>query len=209
MNFKKKKDLVILCGGTGSRLGSITQKIPKPLLKFNNKPFLEILIQKYQKYNFENIFLLACYKGYLFKKYHNKYFNLTKCSLVVEKERKGTGGALYDLKKKVKNNFLLVNGDSIFEADLKNFFNLNKEKICKMILIKNTNYKENNKLNNLSINKNNDVIISKKNFFMNSGIYFFSKNIFNYIDNKFISLEDEIIPKLIKSKKITGLKKKR
>ena len=29
--------LVILCGGKGTRLGKITQKIPKPLIRINKK----------------------------------------------------------------------------------------------------------------------------------------------------------------------------
>ena len=33
------KQAVILCGGEGSRLGKITKKIPKPLIKINGKPF--------------------------------------------------------------------------------------------------------------------------------------------------------------------------
>ena len=36
--------LVILCGGKGTRLGKITQKIPKPLIRINKKPFIEYLI---------------------------------------------------------------------------------------------------------------------------------------------------------------------
>ena len=35
---------VILVGGKGLRLGKITKKTPKPLLKINNKPFLDYLI---------------------------------------------------------------------------------------------------------------------------------------------------------------------
>ena len=34
-----KLDLVILCGGRGTRLGKITKNIPKPLLKINDESF--------------------------------------------------------------------------------------------------------------------------------------------------------------------------
>ena len=40
------KQAVILCGGEGSRLGNITKKIPKPLIKVNGKPFLEHQIKE-------------------------------------------------------------------------------------------------------------------------------------------------------------------
>ena len=40
---------------------------------------------------------------------------------------------------------------------------------------------------------------------MNAGIYFFNRKIFQYIkDKKFISLEEDIIPKLIKNNKLEG-----
>ena len=51
----KVENIVILVGGRGSRLGSLTLKTPKPLIKINRKPFLDHLICKLIKYNFKNI----------------------------------------------------------------------------------------------------------------------------------------------------------
>ena len=45
---------VILVGGLGSRLGVITTKTPKPLIKVNNKPFLDYIINFLIKYNFKS-----------------------------------------------------------------------------------------------------------------------------------------------------------
>ena len=47
----KINDVVILVGGLGTRLGSITKRIPKPLIKINKVPFLDQLISKLIKYN--------------------------------------------------------------------------------------------------------------------------------------------------------------
>ena len=38
-------DLVILAGGKGSRIKSLLKGKPKPMATFNNKPFLEYIIQ--------------------------------------------------------------------------------------------------------------------------------------------------------------------
>ena len=46
----KIEDIVVLVGGRGTRLGKITKKIPKPLIKVNNKPFLENLFAKLLKF---------------------------------------------------------------------------------------------------------------------------------------------------------------
>ena len=40
----------------------------------------------------------------------------------------GTGGALLNLKKEKMNDFVLVNGDTIFDIDLKNFIKICKKK---------------------------------------------------------------------------------
>ena len=95
------KDLVILCGGKGLRLKSLTKKFPKPLLKINNIPFLDYLINFYQKYNFKKIYLLAGYKGNQIKKlYDKKNFNFIDIEVIIEKNEMGTGGSLLQLKKK-------------------------------------------------------------------------------------------------------------
>lgn len=114
----KKIDLVILAGGLGSRLGSVTQKKPKPLLKINNKTFLEILIRNFAKYNLENIYILAGYKGNLiYKLFHNKTYNFVKIRCIIEKKKLGTWGAVHNIKKLIKNDFILSNGDSIIDTN--------------------------------------------------------------------------------------------
>ena len=112
--FQDIKTAVILCGGRGTRLGSITKKTPKPLIKINNVAFLDQLICKLIKYNYKNIYLLCSYKKKLFfKKYNNKYFHNTKLICIDEGKAKGTGGALFRVKDKIKRNFILLNGDTI------------------------------------------------------------------------------------------------
>ena len=65
----KKVDVVILAGGYGSRILKFTKnKIPKPLLKIEKKPFLDYLVQNLCKYNISKIYIIAGHKGNLIKK---------------------------------------------------------------------------------------------------------------------------------------------
>lgn len=196
---------VILVGGLGTRLGKITKKTPKPLIKVQKKKFLDWLILNLSKYNVKNIFLLCSYKQEIFfKNYHKKNENNINIQCINEGLPKGTGGALLKLKKKIKGDFLLLNGDTYFDLD---FIDLIKQKNKKTIgavaLVKNNLHKYNNKLNNIKLDKNFLVFSKKKTNIMNGGIYFFSTKIFNYLQFK-CSLEDDILPKLIKNKKIQG-----
>ena len=205
--MESNTSLVILCGGKGTRLGEITKKIPKPLIKIKKKPFIEYLINFYQRYNFHKIFLVGYYKSQQFKKlYQDKEFNFIKCKFIKEKKPLDTAGALNAIRDKIKGDMVVVNGDTYLDYDFKEFENFNKRnKSHSMILVKNINYKSNNKLNKLKIEKK---IIKKSNNsnYMNSGVYFFKKEIFNFIPkNKRISLENDVLPILIKKKKIMGI----
>ena len=42
------KDLVILVGGRGNRLKDLTKNTPKPLVKINGRPFIDILLKTCQ-----------------------------------------------------------------------------------------------------------------------------------------------------------------
>ena len=84
-------DLVILAGGTGSRISKYTKKIPKPLIKINDIHFLQYLINFYSKFCFKKIYILAGYRGEKFKKFHNTYNNLIPIETIVEKKKIDTG----------------------------------------------------------------------------------------------------------------------
>tara|TARA_B100000900_G_scaffold390974_1_gene385139 strand:- start:668 stop:1861 length:1194 start_codon:yes stop_codon:yes gene_type:complete len=201
-----KLNLVILAGGKGSRIKKFLNNDSKPMAKFNNKNFIEYIIQNFSKYNFENIFILTGYKGNnIIKKFDKKKYNFVKIKCLNEKKLLGTGGALFSLKKKI-NDFILINGDTIFDINLVDLVSsLKKEDIGSIALTKNKSNNSNKKLNNLDIS-NNKIVYSKNGKYMNGGIYYFKKKIFRYIKNKHLSLEDEIIPKLIEKKLISGKK---
>ena len=94
-------DLVILAGGKGSRIKHLNRNMPKPMIKIGGKTFLELLINYYAKFNFENIYILAGYKGDIIKKkFHGKIQNFTKINCIIENKVRDTGGALLLLKKK-------------------------------------------------------------------------------------------------------------
>ena len=198
-------DLAILVGGRGKRLGEITSHTPKPLIKIKNKKFLDILFSKLIKYNFKRIFLICSYKkNKFFKLYHRKKIHNSQIICIDEGSAKDTGGGLYKLKKFINGSFFLMNGDSFFDINLIHLSNLrlNKNVIACMAITKNKDYKKNNKMNNLIIDKNNFIKFSKnKSSYMNGGIYFFKKKIFDYIKDKKISLENDILNQLILKKK--------
>lgn len=205
----KKIDLVILCGGKGTRLGKLLKNNPKPMVPISGKPFLDYLINFYKKFPIQKIYLLAGFRGNKIKqKYHQKKFNFIGCEVLIEKKAMGTGGAILQLKKKIKNDFILINGDSYVEYPFKKLINIQKNSCLRMMLIENRNYKSNKKLISLGINRNNIVSNSPGSNKINAGIYYIKKNFLNNIKAGESSLENDILPKLIMQNKISGFEVK-
>ena len=65
MNKLRKGQLppcLILAGGKGRRLGSITKKIPKPIVSINNKPFIKYQLEWLISYGFTKFKFIVAYK---------------------------------------------------------------------------------------------------------------------------------------------------
>ena len=200
----KNIDLVILAAGKGTKISKLLGKYPKPMLKFNNKHFMQYIFNNVCKYNFKRIIILCGYRhNVFFKKFHNKNINFTKIVCVREKKLLGTGGALANLIGLRVNDFVLINGDTLFDVDIKLLVNsLDKNRIGITALTKNKNQKS-KKLNNLILKKNM-IGVGKNSSLMNGGVYFFKKKIFKYIKKGNFSLENDLFPKFIKEKMING-----
>lgn len=59
--LKRPTQAVILAGGRGTRLMPLTKTLPKPMVSFHGKPFLEYLIESVRDQGFERILLLLGY----------------------------------------------------------------------------------------------------------------------------------------------------
>lgn len=203
----KVSQAVIFVGGLGTRLGKITKKIPKPLIKVNNKPFIEHLIYFFSKQGIKEIILLTGYKKNLFKKkYHKKiFFQKTKVICCGENKPLGTGGALLNARKFLNNHFYLCNGDTYFNFNLQDLkLGMKKNSLIKLAVAQDKSKQI--RYSYLSINKSRVLSFSSNKVtnsgHINSGYYFVNKKILKKINKKICSLEGDILPKLVKEKKV-------
>ena len=67
--MKKLNTAIIMCAGFGKRLKPLTNKVPKPLLKIDNKSLLENTIELLFKLNINKIFLNSHYLSHKIKKF--------------------------------------------------------------------------------------------------------------------------------------------
>jgi D-glycero-D-manno-heptose 1,7-bisphosphate phosphatase len=110
---------VILCGGAGTRLGTLTASTPKPLLPISGRPFLDHLIQEVARYGVTRITLIAGHFGQqIADTYHGRRMYGAGVEVLIEPEPMGTGGALRFAAPHLEREFFLMNGDSWVDADL-------------------------------------------------------------------------------------------
>jgi D,D-heptose 1,7-bisphosphate phosphatase len=114
------KQAVFLVGGLGTRLKELTAHTPKPLIPVAGRPFIDYLIDEAARHGFTDIVLLAGYLGALFDaEYDGREVHGARVRVLRESEPLGTGGAIRQALPELDEFFLLANGDSFFDINLR------------------------------------------------------------------------------------------
>ena len=203
-------DVVVLCGGLGTRLRKVVSDRPKPMALVENRPFLEILIQSFRRAGFGRFVLCTGHlsdsvEGY----FANRYSDL---SIVISEENRplGTAGAIKNAERRIHSNpFMVANGDSYCDVDLDAFcrFHNHQRALLSIVLARS---KDTRDYGRIEIGEAGRITtFSEKSQgtrpgLINAGIYLFEKSILQQIpaDRK-TSLEHEIFPTLV-SKRCFG-----
>ena len=200
-----KTDVVILCGGLGTRLGSEAKGRPKPMVDINGKPFLDILIDHVTSFGFTRIILCTGHKSQFVEDY---YLNNNKKApnLLISEEKipLGTGGAIKNAETLIQSDsFILLNGDSFSPVSLEKFCEFHQENKSQLSLTlthsKQTEAFGSVKLNDLSEIAGFDEKVSKGEAgLVNAGVYLFNTALLAKIKpGKKISLEYDFFPSFI------------
>lgn len=201
---------IILAGGFGTRLKSITgENTPKPMVSIAGKPFLEHQINFLKDQGVTEIILTVHHMANQIKSYFGTGGRLNVNITYAEEDVPlGTAGAIKNAEKYIDGTFLVLNGDSYSQINLKDLMEFHKSKkgIVTMSL---TKTKDSSRYGSVSVSDGKVINFSEKGIqregLINSGVYVFEPEIFSYIPkDKNISLEKEIFSSLIKEEKIQG-----
>jgi D,D-heptose 1,7-bisphosphate phosphatase len=119
---------VIMAGGKGTRVASIAGDIPKSLIPVCGKPILEHQINCLKKNGFIDIIIVVGHLGRQIKDYFGNGSTFEcNISYFTETEPLGTAGALFKLEN-LSSDFILINGDVIFDMDFSRMTAFHKEK---------------------------------------------------------------------------------
>jgi len=117
-------DVVILCGGKGTRLSEETIIKPKPMVKIGDKPILWHIIKYYSFFGFNRFILALGYKADYIKQFFSDYKSEYEGNWEIELVDTGLntlkGGRIKKLEKYIlTDNFHLTYGDGLSNIDIK------------------------------------------------------------------------------------------
>ncbi|WP_456418568.1 bifunctional UDP-N-acetylglucosamine diphosphorylase/glucosamine-1-phosphate N-acetyltransferase GlmU [Methanocaldococcus infernus] len=200
-------DAIILAAGKGERLRPLTENRPKPLIPIAGKPILDHILERVESL-VDNIYIIVKYKK---EKIIERYKDREKIEFLEQGEIDGTGEALLTAKDYVDKEFLVINGDIIFEDNLEEFL-----KFKYAIGVKEV---EDPKNYGVLVVKNNKIIeLEEKpenpsSNLINAGIYKLDSKIFDILENIGLSERGEkeitdALKILIKEKDVKAVKLK-
>lgn len=116
-----------MAGGRGTRISELFPDIPKPLIPIQNMPVLEREIISLREQGFTEIILTVGYMADKIKDYFGDGTRLgVKINYFIEDKPLGNAGALFFLN--LKEDFLLLNADAVFDVDFNRMVKYHREK---------------------------------------------------------------------------------
>ena len=199
---------VILAGGRGERLKPLTNHIPKPMIRINNKPLLLYDIELFRNYGIVDIILSVCYLPQVIKNYfgNGKKFGIN-ISYSLENKHKplGTSGAIKKLQKKIRQTLILCYGDTLRQINIRKLLEFHREKKATATICIYENKRPNPK-SSVIYDENNRIISFEERpkelkiakVWSNAGLYVLEPEIFSYIPKTGPSdFGKDVFPKLL------------
>ncbi|MDD5749417.1 MAG: sugar phosphate nucleotidyltransferase [Patescibacteria group bacterium] len=184
------KKVLISAAGRGTRMLDLAKDKPKHLIEVNNKPFLYYLLINLKQAGFKEFVMVVGYKKEFMEVFLNKYkddFNITLVNQfeILGEEKYGTACPLWCAKDLlVGESFLAVYGDNLYSVEDLQRFNIDDD-YC---YVAGLPHEQPQNYGVLSVAENGLLkkIVEKPKRpvgnLINTGLYKFSPEVFDYLD---------------------------
>lgn len=180
---------MILAAGRGSRMGDLTNDIPKPLTKIGKLTLIEHNILRLKNSGIYEICINVSYLGNKIKEYlkSGNHLGVNIHYLDETKQMLGTGGGILNALNFLGDDpFWLVNADLYSDYEIPNKKKLKPSLEGHLILVPNPPH---NSDGDFCLEGDNVYLSHEKNFYTYSGISLLSPKLFKNIRKKIFSLE--------------------
>lgn len=204
---------IILAGGLGTRLGTLTRKLPKSMIPVNGKPFLTYLLQLLSDNNIDRIVLCIGYLSDQIKNYiaDGKRWGVNVTYSEETERLLGTAGALKQARSLLDDHFFLINGDTYLPIDYRQVEKSFLTRHRKGLMVVYDNKENVGITNNVGLDDNLMVTIHNKRGsnaslkYIDAGVAVFKREIVDDIVGEYpLSLESRLYAPLIKQRELAG-----
>lgn len=206
MMMKENKQAIILAGGFGTRLQSVVKDLPKPMAPVNGRPFLTYVLDYLIEYGYTKVVLSVGYLHEKIEEYFGEQYKTIQISYAVELEPLGTGGGIaFALQQCSTDNVLILNGDTLFKADLNRLQEFHEQHQSALSIIL-RQVPDTSRYGSVQTDDNQQIVsFTEKNNsrgegLINGGIYLINKGLINKLSlpQKF-SFEKDLMEKYVQT----------
>jgi glucose-1-phosphate cytidylyltransferase len=200
--------VVILAGGLGTRLGEVTEKIPKPMVELDGKPILWHIMNLFSEYGHKDFYIATGYKSEVIEKYFADNPSDWNVNAIDTGLNTMTGGRAKLISKYIGNEpCFLTYGDGLSNINIDKLLNFHKKnkKIATISAVRPTA-----RFGELYLEGNMVLSFKEKpqlqDGWINGGFFVLEPEFFNYIDGDEIFLEREPIEKIAEERQLVAYK---
>jgi len=200
---------MIMAAGAGTRLESLTQKLPKPLIPIANIPIMQLILKHLKRYEITDVIANTHYLADMIQQSFTENDLGINFNYVHESELSGTAGGLKKCEHFFDDckTFVVISGDALTDINLDRLISMHKAKgALATMAVKEIPHSEVCKFG-VVVTDNNDKVIEfqekpslseARSNLVNTGIYVFEKEIFNYIPaSTFYDFAKDVFPSVM------------
>lgn len=206
----RPEQVVILAGGQGTRLRPITDTIPKPMIQFHGKPFLEYLLEMLSEQGFKKVLLLVGYLPEVIMDYFEdgKKWGL-EITYSISPVENDTGERLRIAKDQVDPVFLLMYCDNYWPMNFNEMWQAyTLANVSAMVTV----YRnaDNYSKSNIRLNQSGLIEVYDKSRQANNlqgvdiGFFVLQKHILDLLPEGNVNFEKAVMPLLVEKKQIVA-----
>ncbi len=203
-------EAIVLAGGLGTRLGALSENVPKPMLDINERPFLEYILDYLIEQGVERVILSVGHLHHVVMDHFGDSYKQLRVDYAIEASPLGTGGAIrLALDEAQEERVFVINGDTLFKPNLAVMSEVHRAHSATMTMALRP-INDAGRYGAVSLSEGQVTSMAEKGVtgpgLINGGIYLLEKECFlNAMQpGRVLSFERDVIPQLVGEGRVLG-----